>query len=197
MVPNEVTRREFARSAAVATAGAALALSANRMAVADDQNTLGEPVVLENDFYRIAVDRNHGAISSFFIKGMNYDLVSEPRLADNFRIGLPLPDYQANYIEGMQQSPRSVERSDDRIVVRFDGMKSDRGEFPVELTYTIALDDDSVRFRAQTGQSSRAAGCGVLVPASRRLDEVRRRSHGRAGHPLPTSTAKHDYSIFK
>ena len=49
-----------------------------------------------------------GAITSFFVKAMNCELIGEPRLADNFRINLPLPDDQSHYIEGMKQSPQSV-----------------------------------------------------------------------------------------
>jgi hypothetical protein len=62
---------------------------------------------------------------------------------------LPLKDYKCNYIDGMLQSAASVEKAGDTVTVHFAGMKSDRGAFPVDLTYTITLDGDQVRFRSK------------------------------------------------
>jgi hypothetical protein len=150
---NKLTRRDFACNTASMAAGTAFGLTTAQLVRAGNPDradtSVNEPVLIENDVYRLVVARNSGAVTSLFIKGMNCELISEPRLADNFRLSLPLPDYQANYIEGMQQSPKSIEQSGRTVTVRFAGMKSDRGEFPVELAYTIALDGDQVRFRAK------------------------------------------------
>ncbi len=109
----------------------------------------GEALLLDNDIYRISVDSASGAITSLFVKPMNSELIGEPRLADNFRICLPLPDYQCNYIDGMKQTPVSVQKSGTVLTASFAGMKSDKGQFPVELLYSVALDGDQVRFRAK------------------------------------------------
>jgi len=42
----------------------------------------------------------------------------EPRLAANFRLSLPLPDRQYNYLEGAQQTPSAIETTDSAITVR-------------------------------------------------------------------------------
>ena len=76
-------------------------LPASRLAQAKAQNQ--PPLVLQNDHYRLQIDAGTGAITSFLIKATNVDMIGEPRLAANFRISLPLPDYQANYIDGISR----------------------------------------------------------------------------------------------
>ena len=46
----------------------------------------GDFLVLENDKFKVAVDKGSGAIWSLVIKEMDFDLISEKRLAANFRI---------------------------------------------------------------------------------------------------------------
>ena len=127
----------------------------------------GNALVLENDVYRIAVSRASGAITSFFVKPMDCELIGEPRLAANFRICLPLEDYQANYIDGMQQRPSAVNADGKSVTVRFSGMSSEKGRFQVDLTCTIALDDTQVRFSSKlTNHDSRPIRSDPLSAAS-------------------------------
>ena len=65
-------------------------------------------IELNNEFYRIAVGEKNGELSSFFLKQLQCDLIGEKRLSANFRICLPLPDYQCHYIDGRQQQAKSV-----------------------------------------------------------------------------------------
>lgn len=106
-------------------------------------------ITLENEHYRLAIETGTGAITSFHLKAMDCEMIGEKRLADNFRICLPLPDYECNYIDGMRQTPASVEKDGHSVTARFAGMKSDKGTFPVDLTYTITLDGDQVRFHSR------------------------------------------------
>src|SRR5260221_9679336 len=100
---------------------------------------------IENSFFRLQVDAASGAVASLVVKSANCDLIGEPRLLANFRLCLPLAEYQCNYIDGMQQTPKSVSCSTDRLTVQFAGL----GKNPVDLQYTIALADDTIRFRAK------------------------------------------------
>ncbi len=129
---------------------AGIVLTALLTAVASVANAApAETLLLENDTYRIKIDAASGAISSFFVKTMNCELIGEPRLAENFRISFPLPDDQSHYIEGMKQAPQSVAQQGSTATIRFNGMKSGSGRFPIDLEYTITLDGDQVRFRAK------------------------------------------------
>lgn len=107
-----------------------------------------EPLSLENATFALAVAPETGAIVSLVVKETGIDLIGEKRLAMNFRILLPLPDYAAHYLDGMQQKV-AVGKEGETIRVSASGMRSDRGEFPLDLAYTIALDGDTLRFRAK------------------------------------------------
>jgi len=104
---------------------------------------------LENSHYSIQIDDANGAISSLVVKSLKSDLISEKRLRANFRLLLPLKDYEAHYIDGLGQKPKSIKRAGATVTVRFDKLKSERGVFKVALSYTVALEDDAVIFRAK------------------------------------------------
>ncbi|GAA4305331.1 DUF6259 domain-containing protein [Compostibacter hankyongensis] len=106
-------------------------------------------VILENQAFRIAVDKSTGALSSFLVKQNNADLVSEKRLMANFRIGLQSKDNLSNYIDGMQQHAKSVVRENNAIKVIYAGMSSPEGSYPIELTYWIRLNGDEASFEAK------------------------------------------------
>ncbi len=109
----------------------------------------GNTISLENDRIGIKVDQGTGALVSFYIRETGCEMIGEPELAGNFRICLPLDDYQANYIDGMLQKPGKVYREGNTITAEFSGMSSDKGNYPVDLKYTITLHDDYVSFKAR------------------------------------------------
>jgi hypothetical protein len=109
---------------------------------------------LENEHFSLSLDSASGAISSLMVKRNQSELIGEKRLLANFRICLPLPDYLCNYIEGSAHKPATVHRDGQSFTVRFSGMRSEKGEYPLDLSYTITLADDEVRFRARLTNNS-------------------------------------------
>lgn len=103
---------------------------------------------IENDCFALSVARDTGAITSLVVKETGVDIIGEKRLAANFRINLPLPDLQSHYIDGMAQKG-GVQCAGNRIDVTFSSMSSDQGAFPLTLTYSIVLEGDTLRFKAQ------------------------------------------------
>jgi len=104
---------------------------------------------LENEHFSVKLDETSGAIASLVVKSLRCDLIGEPRLRANFRLCLPLEDYQCNYIEGMEQKPKSVSQSGACVTARFSGMTTSKGAHPIDLEYTVALVEDTIRFRAK------------------------------------------------
>ncbi|MDD5705505.1 MAG: DUF6259 domain-containing protein [Kiritimatiellae bacterium] len=104
---------------------------------------------IENEKMRVQVAAATGAITSLVFNDLPGDLVGEPRLAANFRLCLPLDDYQCNYIEGMEQKPESVTRTGDVVTVRFSGMTSTKGTYPIDLEYALRLEGDTLIFQAK------------------------------------------------
>jgi hypothetical protein len=58
---------------------------------------------LENAHYAIGIDPCCGTIVSLVDKVGGYDLIAEPRLAGNFKLLLPLPGHECNYLDGGEQ----------------------------------------------------------------------------------------------
>jgi len=108
----------------------------------------GGAVKLENAHYSVRFDEANGAIESLVARALQCELVGEPRLRANFRLLLPLKDYEANYLDGMEQTPTSLQRDEHSVTVRFERLKSQRGTFDVTLACTVALEDDAIVFRA-------------------------------------------------
>jgi hypothetical protein len=104
---------------------------------------------IENEHFSLSLDPACGALSSLVVKRNRSELIGEKRLLANFRICLPLPDYQCNYIEGSTQKPATIHRTSSGFNVHFSNLQSEKGEYPLDLSYTISLADDEVRFRAR------------------------------------------------
>ena len=74
---------------------------------------------IENEHFSLSLDPASGALSSLIVKRNQSDLIGEKRLRANFRICLPLPDYQCNYIEGSAHKPATVNRDGHGLQRRF------------------------------------------------------------------------------
>ena len=105
-------------------------------------------VTIENDTFSLTVSANSGAITSLIVKETGIEMIGEKRLAANFRINLPIPNYQCHYIDGMAQKA-TVAHKDNVIEVIISGMTSEKGTFPIDLAYTITLDNDAIRFHSK------------------------------------------------
>lgn len=112
-------------------------------------------IVLENQNFRIVVGKRNGAITSFLVKRINCDLISEKRLVANFRICLQSDSDLSNYIDGMKQKVKSITKKGNTVIVVFSGMTSPVGTYPIRLTYWIKLEKDCVSFKARLTNDDR------------------------------------------
>lgn len=102
---------------------------------------------LENAYYAISIEPLHGVIVSLRDKVGGYDLITEPRLAGNFKLLLPLPGYECNYLDGCEQPLSSCEQQADGVTLHWDGpLRNDKGEFDLPVTLRIALVGEAVHF---------------------------------------------------
>lgn len=139
-----ITRRDFVAWAAVA--GTVRTVGATPLGSGE--------LVLENEHYRIAVDRASGAISSLFVKRNRAELINEKRLAANFRMLVPLPEYQCNYVDGMASTPTSVRRRRNIVEIVFDGLPGKTGVLPIGFSYSIELRGSDIVFRSKLDNRS-------------------------------------------
>jgi hypothetical protein len=152
--------------------------------------------VLENQAFRVQIEKASGAISSFIVKANNSELISEKRLQANFRLLVPLPDYQANYIDGMQQKPVAVTKEGQSVVVSFSSLSSDKGIFSIDLSYTVALHDDYVSFKARLVNHGQEPVAEFWFPRLGGWTQFGDRD-AKLATPNYTTMSRHTVSLFK
>ena len=108
---------------------------------------------IENEFYRIALN-NKGAVAGLYDKAGKLELIAEPRLAESWRLSLPVPraglaNLQSNYILSDQQTAPRVRRvSDDEVEICWPGpLRSSQGSWDVSVTAVIRLAGPQVSSR--------------------------------------------------
>jgi hypothetical protein len=123
------------------------------------------PLRLDNAHYRLAVHPGHGAITSLVDKAGGYDLVAERRLAESFRLLLPLPGLHANYLRGRDQKLTRARRIPDGLELHWAGpLVNDRGRFPLAVTLWIELVGEAVQFRCEVVNRTKHQVAEVWCP---------------------------------
>jgi hypothetical protein len=154
-------------------------------------------LILENSRIRLKVDPGSGAIVSFYIRDIDCEMIGEPALASNFRISLPLDDYQANYIDGMKQRPKKITREGNTIIAEFSGMTSEKGSFPVDLRYTITLQDDQVSFKARLTNHFQKPVAEFWFPRLGGWTQFGNNREARLAIPNYNRNSRHEISLFR
>ena len=109
-------------------------------------------VKIENDRYRVEVNRRNGSIIRIMDKVGGLDLIRESRLAGSFMFSLPLPgkdpweSIEANYIIGSEQRLTSFDIKGDKLTLNWQGpLKSCFGKsYDVSAIMDILLRDEGV-----------------------------------------------------
>ena len=102
---------------------------------------------IENETFRIEFDPSTGAIVSMLVKPLGEDLLGEKRLAMAFNLRLQHPDYECDY--AVENRPAVLRIEGTAAEIRYDGVRTERGLFPVSLRLRIALDGAAVRFTSR------------------------------------------------
>jgi len=107
-------------------------------------------VRIENAHYAVDVATSTGSVIQFRDKAGAFDLIAEPRLADSFRVLLPLPGVRCNYILGVEQDAPVIESTDESVRMHWAGpLRSECGSFDLKVTLRIELDGETVRFHSE------------------------------------------------
>ena len=102
-------------------------------------------VILENESLRVGLDESTGAILAVFDKIGGINLITEPRLAENFRLLLPMPKMEANYVLGMEQAAPDMEQEPEAATFHWAGpLTNERGEYDLDVTLRIQLQAENL-----------------------------------------------------
>ena len=97
---------------------------------------------IENAFYRLKVDDVTGAIYSVYDKAGGVEFIAESRLAENYRLLLPLPDLETNYFLSNEQHISSIQTTENTLILHWDGpLSNDKGHLDLGVTVQITLVD--------------------------------------------------------
>jgi hypothetical protein len=152
--------------------------------------------ILENHSFRLHIEKSNGCISSFFVKANNCELIGEKRLQANFRLLVPLPDYQANYIDGRWQKPVQIKQDGQTVTVSFSSLSSEKGTFPIDLSYTISLVNDYVSFKARLVNRGQEPVAEFWFPRLGGWTQFGDRD-AKLATPQYTTMSRHKTSLFR
>ena len=152
--------------------------------------------ILENQNFRIVVQKNNGAISSFIVKQNNSDLISEKRLISNFRICLQTDNDLSNYIDGIEQKAKFVTKDGNTIAVVVSGMTSPKGTYPIDLTYWIKMEDDHVSFKSKITNNDAYPISEFWFPRIGGMKEFGN-NEAKLAVPGPSTDCRNDIAIYK
>src|SRR6266496_5584535 len=82
------------------------------------------------------LDKTNGNLVGLHWKNPDEEIIKESRLGENFRILLPLPDYEANYFLSTNQKVR-FEKIENGIICHYDKLINERQTLNVKVEYTI------------------------------------------------------------
>ena len=110
---------------------------------------------IENDHFAVEVEPARGRIQKITEKQGGLELITEPRLADNFRLLVPTPDMHGNYILGAEQPLTRHATTDDAIELHWAGpLTSEHGSFDIAVTLTIQLAGEELHFNCHLQNNS-------------------------------------------
>jgi hypothetical protein len=111
-------------------------------------------IALDNGKVRMEVDEDHGHIARVAHAGLGIEVVTEPRLAENFRLLIPLPSRRGHYVAGRDQRLTDARADGDSCRLSWHGLRSADGDFDIEVTQTIRLDGDDITFQTEVANRS-------------------------------------------
>src|SRR6266545_4959501 len=105
-------------------------------------------VRIENAHYVVELDRENGALRRLYDRVGRLEILAHDRLAESFRLLLPLPDLEANYILGTEQHLSSADQSADGVILRWKGLLTNaHGCWNLDVETRIALVGEAVELR--------------------------------------------------
>ncbi len=174
--------RRFTVSASLLAACSALVIPT---AAATSTSSHTSLLTLENDFNLVQVALPNGLITRIRDKRAGLELITEPRLADNFKVSLPLPGKYAwqategNYILGREQRLTSHTKEEDSLLLQWAGrMKASTGQrHALAVRMRISLVGDGIHFDLEIENGSKVEIGEVYYPIIGGLQGL--------GEPLP------------
>lgn len=109
----------------------------------------------------LTLSEHSGDLIGLRWKNPGLDVISEPRLGENFRILIPQQGYEANYFNSRDQQVSHIETTPDGVACTYDSLHNQRETLPVKVSYRIQAVGQQIHFSIE-----------VDNPTNRKLAEV-------------------------
>jgi hypothetical protein len=119
---------------------------------------------LSSGSIEIQLDAERGTIQRLVHHRFGIDLITEPRLAANFRLLAPLKEWRGHYIYGRQQKLKDCRRTANGLELVYGPLISSAGEFDIRLVFSIVVDQDDVQFSYEIENHSGTQIEEVILP---------------------------------
>lgn len=121
------------------------------------QSAFAREVVLQDGKLLVAFDSETGALTKMVSKTTDWTIERRPDLGISFRMLVPLPDRQDNFILGQKQQAVKVDKiSDHEVVIEWKNLLSQHGgTIPIAFTATVRLNDGVLTFGGKVVNDSR------------------------------------------
>ena len=104
-----------------------------------------EVIEVSTDVCILRLDKNSGNLIGLHWKNPDEEIIKESRLGENFRILLPLPDYEANYFISTNQKAH-FEKLENGIICHYDQLVNERQTLDVKVDYKIESKEGQLLF---------------------------------------------------
>lgn len=102
-------------------------------------------IEVATDVCVLHLDKTNGNLVGLHWINPDEEIIKESRLGENFRILLPLPDYEANYFISTNQQAR-FEKIKNGIICHYDKLKNERQTLDVKVDYKIESKNGQLLF---------------------------------------------------
>lgn len=112
------------------------------------QTAFAREIVLQDSRVLVSFDSETGALTRYVDKATDWTLEKTPRLGISFRMLVPLPNRQDNFILGQKQKAVKVDKvSDHEVKIEWKDLLSEHGGvIPITFDATVTLNDGVLRF---------------------------------------------------
>ena len=137
--------------------------------------------VIENDAVLVGIDERNGNIARLFSKKHGVELIQEVRLGGNFKVLLPTPERESNYVSGETQALSAFRPEGNGARLRWNGpFTNPQGSFDLDVEMSIELAGDAVAFDIHVENRSGFALAEVWYPMVGGLNGIDGREDTRA-----------------
>lgn len=145
------------------------------------------------DLCVLQLDKANGNLVGLHWKNPDEEIIKEGRLGENFRILLPLPNYEANYFLSTNQKTR-FEKIENGIICHYDELVNERQRLNVKVDYKIETKNGQLLFSIRVNNATDQPLAEVYYGIIGGLKGLRNRTDTRT--LVPGGTVNNDGDMF-